>query len=347
MRAVAKTAGEYGHVDVVDVAKPDPGPEEALVEVDYVGMCGSDAAIYKFEDAYEMMEFPTVIGHEYTGRVVGVGDRVDRVGVGDRVVEEPIRPCGECYQCLSGDPQICDDARITGVHHQGGYAPFVAVPEENLHAVPDGVSARHAAITEPASVSARAVSENSRVRPGSTVLVEGPGPIGLLAAQVARAQGAHVVVSGVGQDADFRLPLAGDLGFETANVSDRDVGEVADEATDGVGFDVVVDATGHPSGFSAAADVVRKGGQVVVVGLSGEVSADLTPLVRGEVDVQCTYASQWGDFEQALDMIQSGAIDAETFTDDRFSLLDVEDAFETFLDGGTCKPVFDASELRD
>ncbi|MFB6105998.1 MAG: zinc-binding dehydrogenase [Halobacteriaceae archaeon] len=347
MRALAKTAGEHGHVELIDVPKPEPGRSEALVVVDYAGMCGSDAGIYEFEEMFEMMTFPTVIGHEYTGRIVEVGDGVEHFSVGDRVVEEPIRSCGDCYQCHSGDPQICADAHITGVHHDGAFAPYVAVPEHHLHAVPDDVSPEHAAITEPASVSTRAVCENSRVRAGSTVLVEGPGPIGLLAAQVARAQGGDVVVSGVGQDADFRLPLARDLGFETANVGDRDVTAVADEATDGVGFDVVVDATGHPSGFSAGIDAVRKGGQIVLVGQSGTVQADVTPLVRGEVDVQFSYASQWQDFERALGFIRSGDIDAETFTDDGFSLLNADEAFETFLAGGTCKPVFDVSELRD
>lgn len=346
MRGLAKTRRSHGAMELVDRERPELAPDEALVEVDYAGLCGSDAGIYEFESAFERMNLPTIIGHEYSGRVIEVGDAVTKFDVGDRVVERPIRGCGDCYQCEIGESNVCQNAVITGVDHDGAYEPYIAVPERALHPVPDGVKQQHAAMVEPTSIGARAVVENSRVRAGDRVLVEGPGPIGLLTAQIARAQGGDVVVSGVGQDADYRLPLAEELGFETINVATDDVETRRAELTDGIGYDVVFDTTGHPSGLPSAVDEVRKGGQIVLVGQTGETTMEYSPLVRAEIDLQCSYASMYQDFENALRLINSGAVDAETFIDERFSLLDADEAFESFVTGATCKPVFDVSELR-
>jgi L-iditol 2-dehydrogenase len=334
-------------MELVDRPRPEPGEGEVLVEIDYAGLCGSDAGIYEFESAFERMNLPTVIGHEYAGRVVELGDGATLFSPGDRVVERPIRGCGECYQCRIGEENVCQDAVITGVDHDGAYEGYLAVPEEALHPIPEDVPQKHAAVAEPTSIGARAVIENSRVGAGDRVLVEGPGPIGLLTAQIASAQGGEVVVSGVGQDAEYRLPLAEELGFETVNVATDDPEARRERHTGGVGYDVVFDTTGHPSGLTSAVEEVRKGGQIVLVGQTGETTMPYSPLVRAEIDLQCSYASMYEDFERSFRLIRSGDVDCETFVDDRFSLLDADEAFETFVAGGTCKPVFDVSELRD
>ncbi|AHG01667.1 alcohol dehydrogenase (plasmid) [Halostagnicola larsenii XH-48] len=347
MRGLAKTSREYGQMELVDRERPDPAPGEALIEVDYAGLCGSDAGIYKFKSAFERMDLPTVIGHEYTGTVVETGDGVTEFQVGDRVVERPIRGCGECYQCKMGEENVCQDAVITGVDHDGAYAGYISVPETALQHVQDGVDPKHAALVEPTSIGARAVIQNSRVGAGDRVLVAGPGPIGLLTAQIADAQGGDIVVAGVGSDTNYRLPLAEELGFPTLNVETDDLEGVREELTDGAGYDVVFDTTGHPSGLTMAVDEVRKGGQIVMVGQTGETTMAYSPLVRAEIDLQCSYASTWEDFERSLRLIESGDVDLETFLDDRYSLLEADEAFESFLAGDTCKPVFDVSVLRE
>jgi len=347
MRGLAKTVRSEGGMELVEREKPEIDADECLVEVDYAGLCGSDAGIYEFESAFERMNLPTVIGHEYAGRVVEAGESVSKFAVGDRVVERPIRGCGECYQCEIGEENVCQNSVITGVDHDGAYERYIAVPERALHPVPDGVSQKHAATVEPTSIGARAVIENSRVGPGDRVLVEGPGPIGLLTAQIADAQGGNVVVSGVGPDADYRLPLAEELGFEAVNIAEDNMDAVREERTDGVGYDVVFDTTGHPSGLPSAVEQVRKGGQIVLVGQTGETTMEYSPLVRSEIDLQCSYASMYQDFERALRMINSGDVDSETFIDDRFSLTEADEAFEAFVAGETVKPVFDVSELYE
>ncbi|MFB6296434.1 MAG: zinc-binding dehydrogenase [Halobacteriales archaeon] len=345
MQGLAKLAGEHGSIGLIETEEPEPGPGEALVEVSHAGLCGSDLGIYEFEDAFEFMTFPRVMGHEYAGTVAQVGRDVDRFEPGDRVVERIIRHCGECYQCLSGDTHICDDARITGIHHDGAWAPSLTVPERHLQALHPALSPEEGAIVEPTAVAVRAVAVNSRIGPGDDVLVEGPGPIGILAAQVADAAGADVLVSGVETDADHRLPMAADLGFETINVAEDDV-EAAAEARTDVGFDVVVDTTGHASGAETAAAVVRKGGQIVVVGQTPRIDLAGPPLVRGEIDVQFSYTYTWEEFETAMDLIAAGDVDTDRFIDRGFSLSDGEAAFEAAMAGETVKPVFDLDDLR-
>lgn len=345
MRGLTKVDRSRGAMELVERPRPEPDVGEVLVEVDYAGLCGSDAGIYEFESAFERMDLPTVIGHEYAGRVVEVGAGVTRYTPGDRVVERPIRGCGECYQCSIGEKNVCQDAVITGVDHDGAYERYIAVPEKALHPIPEDVEQQHAAVAEPTSVAARAVIENSRVGAGDRVLVEGPGPIGLLTAQIANAQGGTVVVSGVGQDTAYRLPLAEELGFETINVETDDTDARRERHTGSVGYDVVFDTTGHPSGLTTAVDEVRKGGQIVLVGQTGDTTMPYSPLVRSEIDLQCSYASMYQDFERAFRLIRDGAVDCETFVDIRFSLRNADEAFETFIDGETCKPVFDVSEL--
>ncbi|MFB6251060.1 MAG: zinc-binding dehydrogenase [Halobellus sp.] len=347
MRGLAKTGRESGYVELVDNERPEPASDEVLIEVDYAGLCGSDAGIYEFKPAFERMELPTIIGHEYTGRVVDVGDSVTRFDPGNRVVERPIRGCGECFQCQSGLENICQDIELTGIDRDGAYAGYTVAPEETLQIVPDDVEPRHAAVAEPTAVCTRAVIENSRVGAGDRVLVAGPGPIGLLTAQVARAQGGAVAVAGIGSDTGYRLPLAEDLGFETINVETADPDGFCETFTDGIGYDVVFDTTGHPSGLPMSVDGVRKGGQIVLVGQAGDTTVSTTQLVRAEVELQCSYSALFQDFDRAFKLMASGDVDHATFLDDRFSLLDAEAAFESFLGGETCKPVFDVSVLRD
>lgn len=346
MQGLAKVAGEHGAIELIETERPEPQADEVLVEVGFAGLCGSDLGVYKFKDAFDFMTFPRIMGHEYAGTVAAVGDEVERYAPGDRVVEEIIRGCGACYHCESGMPNLCVDARITGIHHDGAFAPYLVVPETNLHAIPDDLPLREAAIVEPTAVAARAVTQNSRVQAGASVLVEGPGPIGLLIAQIARSQGGDVLVSGVGRDEAYRLPLAAELGFETVNATEADLEAITEDRTEGIGFDVVFDATGHESGLQTAARTVRKGGQIVPVGLTDEVTMAFTPLVRGEVDIQCSYTYTWDDFETAIDLIRTGDIETDQFIDDRYSLHNGAGIFEAVLAGETVKPVFDLTELR-
>lgn len=339
MKAIIQTGAES--VELQDRERPEPNDHEVLIEVHTAGLCGSDAHAYLYEGGYEWIQMPRVMGHEYSGTVVGVGDGVTEFEVGEKVVEEPIHDCGQCFQCKNGQPNVCQNFSITGMHRDGAYANYTTVESRHLHSIPDDVPLRHAAITEPLSIATRAVFTQSDINPGDKVLVEGPGPIGVFVAVVADSMGADVLVSGLGRDETYRLPLLEDLGVKTVNLDDADLDDRAKTFTDSLGFDNVFDTTGHQTGVEIAAERVRKGGQIVVVGLPGETSdLFMTPLVRGEIDLNTSYGSTWQNFEQALRLMDNDVVDPDQIIDTSFSVKEPGAAFEAFLDSKTCKPVF-------
>ena len=339
MKAIVQTGPQ--EVRVEERERRTPGPTEALVRVHSAGLCGSDAHAYLHGEGYEWVPLPRIMGHEYSGTVEAVGDEVEDLEVGQKVVEEPIHDCGHCFQCQNGQENVCQNFSITGMHGDGAYAEYTLVEERHLHEVPDGVPLREAAVTEPTSIAARAVLEQSDVTAGDNVLVEGPGPIGVLTAVIADSVGANVTVSGLEKDTEYRLPLVESQGIATTNVQETSVETLTEAVTDGLGFDVVFDATGHKSGVEQAAEYARKGGQIVVVGIPGE-SSDLlmTPLVRGEVEINTSYGSTWRNFEQALRLMENDEIAIGEIIDTSYDVDDPEAAFRAFLDSETCKPVF-------
>lgn len=343
MKAIVQTGPE--EVEVQEREKPTPGANEVLVEVHSAGLCGSDAHAFKYDGGYEWIPIPRIMGHEYSGRVAEVGDDVDQFAVGEKVIEEPIHDCGDCFQCKNGQENVCQNFSITGMHTDGAYTEYTVVAERHLHAVPENVSLTGAAITEPTSIAARAVLDQSETTPGDNVLVEGPGPIGVLTAVIADSLGANVVVSGLEKDTTYRLPLLEEQGIETVNVQERDLEDVTEAFTDDIGFDVVFDATGHQSGVEEGVEYVRKGGQIVMVGIPND-SSDLfmAPVVRGEIDVNTSYGSKWRNFEQALRLMERGAIDIDAIIDTSYDVDDPEGAFKSFLASETCKPVFTFAE---
>ena len=343
MKAIVQTGPKKAEVQ--EREKPTPGPNEVLIQVHSAGLCGSDAHAYKYDGGYEWIPIPRIMGHEYSGRIKEVGAAVERYELGQKVVEEPIHDCGHCFQCKNGQENVCQNFSITGMHTDGAYADYTVVDERHLHAVPDSVPLREAAITEPVSIAARCVLDQSVTSPGDNVLVQGPGPIGALTAVIADSLGAIVLVSGLGKDTTYRLPLLTDQRIETVNLQEQDLEAVTEKRTDGIGFDVVFDATGHQSGLEEGIDHVRKGGQFVMVGIPNEVGeVFMAPVVRSEIEINTSYGSTWRNFEQALRLMESGAIDVESIVDTAYDVDDPETAFRAFLDSETCKPVFTFAE---
>ncbi|GAA0304560.1 zinc-dependent alcohol dehydrogenase [Halarchaeum salinum] len=339
MDAIVQTGAES--VEIQEREIPTPNSDEVLVRVHTAGLCGSDAHAYKYDESYHWIPIPRIMGHEYSGTVESVGSDVTTINPGEKVVEEPIHDCGECFQCKNGQPNVCQDFSITGMHRDGAYTEYVTVNPEHLHRVPEGVPLRDAALTEPTSIAARAVLTQSTLEPGDAVLVQGPGPIGVLTAAIADSLGANVVVSGLEKDTAYRLPLVEELGIDTVNVAETELSDVVEERTLGGGFDVVFDATGHHSGVKIGVGHVRKGGQIVIVGIPNGVSeVALADSVRGEVGINTSYGSTWRNFEQALRLLEDGAVDAATIMDTSYSTDNPAAAFEAFLSSKTCKPTF-------
>src|SRR5450432_3923785 len=279
MIGLAKLAPGPGNVARSERTEPTPAPGHVVLDVTAAGICGTDIHIYDGEFASRP---PVTMGHEVSGVVAELGDGVDGTWLGARVVTETyFSTCGRCVHCLSGRINLCLERRSIGSYVDGGFAPRVHVPAGNLHRIPDWLDGRVAAMTEPLACCCQSLLNPERVEPGDAVLVVGPGPIGLLAAQVARAAGGDVHVRGTPRDAD-RLAVAGRLGLTTSTTEDGHAGD----------FDVVVECSGHEAGMTFAFESARRGARYVQIGIAGKrVSIPFDVVCFGELTVTSGNAS--------------------------------------------------------
>jgi L-iditol 2-dehydrogenase len=297
---------------------PSPGPQEVLVQVTAVGVCGSDVHYYDHgRIGPYVVERPLVLGHEPAGVVTAVGPAVTRCQRGQRVSVEPGRPDFTCRQCLAGRYNLCPDMQFMATPPvDGAFCEYVVVHEAQAHPVPDSISDDAAALLEPLSVGIWAC-RRGRVTAGSRVLVNGAGPIGLVCTQMAVVCGAtEVIVADVNP---YRLGLATRFGA-TAVV------EVPRTPLTGLEPDVLLECSGHPAASRAAVEVVAPAGRAVLVGMGAdELPLPLSALQNREVEVIGTfrYANTW---PTAIALVDRGRVDLDGLVTGHFGLSEVEAA---------------------
>ncbi|WP_128375680.1 zinc-dependent alcohol dehydrogenase [Streptomyces cavernae] len=262
MRAFVLTAP--GTCEVQDLPAPVAGPGEVVIDVERVGVCGTDVEFFTGEMAYLHQghsAYPMRLGHEWCGRVLTVGDGVDPGWLGRRVMGDTMLGCGSCRRCLRGHQHVCGKRREVGIRggQAGALAEQLAVPASSLHDLPDSVDAELGALVEPGGNALRA-AQAAAARAGDRALVLGPGTIGLLAAMFLRAAGAEVHLMGA---TDSSLAFAHTLGFEHV---------WAEDTLPDLPFDAVVDATNAAHLPARALELVEPGGRLVYIGLAGEPS---------------------------------------------------------------------------
>jgi len=310
MKAVVKTRRGPGNVELRHVDIPVIAPDEVLIEVKSTGICGTDIHIYHDSAFYTP---PVILGHEYGGVIIQVGSGVSGFEVGDRATSPATIPCGTCFMCKINRPNRCvgEQKRILGAHKADGtFTKYVAVPSAILHKVPENISFDVAAVIEPAACVVRNVLEIVGVNPDDIVVVLGPGPVGLLSLQVAKISGAkRVILAGTSADKD-RLKLAQELGADiTINVEEEDSVETVKKVTDGLGADVVLEASGASAARKQAFDLVRRCGKVGLIGLTGKPhEINLDKVVEGELEVKGSWGTVWTSWRKALSLISSGKI---------------------------------------
>ncbi len=268
MKAVVKTARGDGNVSLQDVRDPEPPPGHVLIAVEAAGICGTDIHIY--HDEYRSWP-PVVLGHEFSGRIVGLGSGVTAFRAGDRVTSEThYSTCGACRSCREGRANLCMQRRSLGTAVNGAFAPLVEVPARNVHRLPDTVGFRAGALTEPLACVVHGVLDGGKILPGDVAVVSGPGTIGLLAVQVLRAAGARVFILGTEAD-EHRLCVASCLGAEETVVAASEAGRAAVERlTGGMEADLVAECSGSGAAACTLLDLVRRGGRYTQVGLFGK-----------------------------------------------------------------------------
>lgn len=314
--SVLRKAGDIG---VEEREIPRPGRGEVLIEIGSVGVCGSDVHYYEHgRIGSYVVEAPLVLGHEAGGTVVEVGPDVSALRSGQRVSIEPGVPCRHCRQCLAGRYNLCPDVRFFATPpYDGAFSQYVVMPVEFVFPVPDTISDDAAGLLEPLSVGIWACRRVS-VAPGTSVLVTGAGPIGIIAAQVARAYGAdRVTVTDVNP---HRLALAARLGLDTVDVSANPLAEV------GVEPDVLIECSGNPRATWDALTTVARAGRVVLVGMGGDELRLPLPYIQDR-EITLTgafrYANTW---PTAIELAASGRVDLDAVVTGHFDLASAEAA---------------------
>ncbi len=325
MKALRKTAPGDPVLVLDDVPEPVARPGWVVLDVRHAGICGTDLHIV--HDRFPSWP-PVTLGHEFAGTVRAVGEGVEGWSPGQRVVSEPHSlACTTCHLCRRGLAHLCAHKRSPGWGIDGGFAERVAVPAHLLHAVPDGVDDVAAGLVEPLAVVVTAF-ERMPVEPGSTVLVIGPGPVGVLTALTARACGAGEVVLVGRPSSAGRLELAARLGVEVWRTDGRDVVETAHDRTRGRGVDLVVETSGAAEAVAQGLGALRRRGRMCVLGVSGEPTIPVPwgLAMNRAADVAFSLSSSWSSWDAALALLARGAVDPRPLAT-VFALADWESAF--------------------
>ncbi|HET7477052.1 MAG TPA: NAD(P)-dependent alcohol dehydrogenase [Dermatophilaceae bacterium] len=311
-----------GSLSVEERPVPVAGPGEVLVRIGSVGVCGSDVHYYEHgRIGPYVVDRPLILGHEAGGVVAAVGPGVTSVAVGQRVSLEPGVPCRNCAQCLAGRYNLCPDVRFFATPpYDGAFCEYVVMPQSFVFAVPDSVSDDAAGLLEPLSVGIWACRRTG-VAPETRVLVTGAGPIGLIAAQAARAYGAtEVMVTDVNE---HRLAVARKLGLAAVNTSEVGIG------SSGYHADVLLECSGNGRATWDAVLTLARAGRVALVGMGGdEVRLPLSYVQDRELTVTGAfrYANTW---PTAIALTASGAVDLDLMVTGHFGLDQVEAALRS------------------
>lgn len=301
-----RAAVYHGPRDIRIESVPDPSspaPDEVVLQVTRAAICGTDSA--EWDHGPLLVRPPVVLGHEFVGRVIAVGDNVGGLRLGDRVVSGAGVSCGACEWCLAGRTNLCARYHTLGLHLDGGLAEFVTTPAFICRRVPETISDNAAAMAQPLAVALHAV-RRSGVRAGQACAVIGVGGIGAFIVAGAAAQGATPLIA-VDID-DQRLETARRLGAqETLNVRGQDVAQAILSATQQEGAHVVIEASGTSHAPSAALQAVRRGGRILLVGLQAAPrELDLLSMTVREIDVTTTLAHVCSiDLPESLDLLAS------------------------------------------
>lgn len=328
MKGVAKIAPGEGNVALIDAPEPQIIPGHVLIEVKAAGICGTDLHIY--HDEFKTTP-PVIMGHEVAGVVVEVGEGVETCRPGDRVTSETyFYVCGQCQFCREGFINLCPNRRSIGSRANGAFTRYLLVPRQNIHHLPDNVDEQTGALTEPLACCVRAL-ELTRVEPGETVVISGPGAIGMLMMQVVKAAGAKVIVLGTHAD-EARLETATRLEADVVlNVQASDTLTIIREMTGGLGADVVFECSGAAPSAQHCLDLVRRQGRYAQVGLFGKpITWDLEQVCYKELKVSGSNATVPSAWRKAVALLAGGQVQAGSLISDVLPISEWQHAFNLF-----------------
>ena len=336
MKALVKhTRAEGARLERLPVPVPRPG--EVVVKVTAAAICGTDVHIYQWNNwAQGRIKPPLVFGHEFCGEVSALGEGVEDLPLGCRVSAEGHFVCGRCYFCRTGQGHICQDVQIIGVDTDGCFAEYVRVPRENLWELDPEIDSEVAAIHDPFGNAVHTALVDSLV--GRTVLITGCGPIGIIAAAIAKKAGASKVFAS--DLNEYRLELAQEMGADLVYKADEEdvVANVLQE-TRGLGADVLLEMAGHPSSINDGLKALRKGGWASLLGLpDGPVAVDLADQVifKG-VKIYGINGRRMYDTWYMMQALLRGGLDLTPVITHRYDFEEYEEAFALAISGNSGK----------
>ena len=337
MKALSKLHPKKG-LWMTDAEVPVAGPNDLLIKIRKTAICGTDMHIYAWDQwSQNTIPVPMIVGHEYVGEVVEVGQEVRGFEVGDRVSGEGHITCGHCRNCRAGRRHLCRNTVGVGVDRQGAFAEFLVIPAFNAFKIPENISDDLAAIFDPFGNAVHtALSFNLT---GEDVLVTGAGPIGIMAVAVAKHVGArHVVITDVN---DYRLELARKMGASKAiNVASQSIRDTMDELGMTEGFDVGMEMSGVPSAFSSMLASMNHGGKIAMLGIPpNDMAVDWTNIIFKGLEIKGVYGREMFEtWYKMASLIQSG-LDLSPMLTHEFAAEDYLKGFELMESGQSGKVI--------
>ena len=342
MKCLAKLKPETG-IWLDETAKPELGHNDLLIKIRKTAICGTDVHIYNWDEwAQNTIPVPMTVGHEYVGTVAGMGEEVGGFTIGDRVSGEGHITCGYCRNCRAGRRHLCNNSVGVGVNRAGAFAEYLVIPAVNAFKIPANISDDLAAIFDPLGNAVHTALSFDLV--GEDVLITGAGPIGIMAAAVARHAGArHVVITDIN---DYRLDLASQLGAtRTVNVSNEDLGEVMAELEMTEGFDVCMEMSGVPAAIHQILEKINHGGKIAMLGIpSSQTAIDWSHVIFKGVTIKGIYGREMFEtWYKMASLIQAG-MDLTPVITHHFAIEDFQQGFDVMRSGMSGKVILDWGE---
>ncbi|MDC9620366.1 L-threonine 3-dehydrogenase [Xenorhabdus sp. XENO-7] len=337
MKSLSKLKPEEG-IWMADVPTPELGHNDVMIKIRKTAICGTDVHIYNWDDwSQKTIPVPMVVGHEYVGEVVAIGQEVKGFNIGDRVSGEGHITCGHCRNCRGGRTHLCRNTTGVGVNRAGAFAEYLVIPAFNAFKIPDNIPDELAAIFDPFGNAVHTALSFDLV--GEDVLVSGAGPIGIMAAAVCKHVGArHVVVTDVNE---YRLDLARKMGVTRAvNVSKENLTDVMKELGMTEGFDVGLEMSGAPQAFRTLLNTMNHGGRIALLGIPpSDMAIDWNQVIFKGLFIKGIYGREMFEtWYKMAALIQSG-LDLTPIITHQFSIDDFQKGFDIMRSGQSGKVI--------
>ena len=337
MKSLAKLKAQPG-IWMTDSPKPEVGPNDLLIKIKKTAICGTDIHIYNWDEwSQKTIPVPMVVGHEYAGVVVGMGSEVKGFIEGDRVSGEGHITCGHCRNCRGGRTHLCRNTIGVGVDRTGSFAEYLVIPAYNAFKLPDEISDDLAAVFDPFGNAVHTALSFDLV--GEDVLITGAGPIGIMAAAVAKHVGArHVVITDINE---YRLDLARKMGATRAvNVAKENLKDVMNELGMTEGFDVGMEMSGVPMAFTDMLANMNNGGKIAMLGIPGQdMAIDWSQVIFKGLTIKGIYGREMFEtWYKMASLIQSG-LDLTPIITHHFPIDEFQQGFDAMLSGNSGKVI--------